>query len=145
MEMLPSPNWKEWDENIKHFLTRVRLDETPARALPLMSAQVEFDTGRVPDALVVPVEAVAVGDHQESCYVITRDGLERRSIRTRRATRNLLEVIAGLDEGERVVARSLDVQDIPFVDKTSDGEHRPAPEQAVSFSAKPLEMRAHAG
>ena len=78
-----------------------------------MSAWVKFDTGRVPDALVIPVEAMSVVGHQQFCYVVADDGLERRAITTRRSTRDLLEVTAGLDEGERVVLRSLDVRGNP--------------------------------
>jgi multidrug efflux pump subunit AcrA (membrane-fusion protein) len=109
VNLLPTSNWKEWDESLKHFLVRVRLDEKPASALPFMSATVEIDTGRVSNALVIPVEAMAVVDGQQSCYIVGDHGLERRAIKTRRATRDLLEITAGLQEGERVLSRSLDV------------------------------------
>jgi hypothetical protein len=56
---------------------------------------------------------MAVVDGQQSCYVITSHGLERRMITTRRATTDLLEVTGGLHEGERVVLRSSDVEGIP--------------------------------
>jgi HlyD family secretion protein len=117
IEMLSTPNWKEWDENVRHFLARVKLDVTPPSALPFMSATVEFDTGHVSNALVIPAEAVAVIDRQQSCYVVTNDGLERRPIQTRRATRDLVEVTVGLHEGDRVVARSLDVDVFVLGDK----------------------------
>ena len=96
IEMLSTPNWKEWDDNVRHFIARVRLDQTPASARLFMSATVEIDTGRLTDALVIPVEALAVVDGEESCYVVDDDGLERRSIKTRRATRDLVEVTEGL-------------------------------------------------
>ena len=99
IEMLSTPNWKEWDENVRHFFVRVRLDQKPPSALPFMSATVEIDTGRVADALVIPVEALTVVDGKESCYVVADDGLERRTIKTRRATQDLLEVTSGLREG----------------------------------------------
>ena len=117
IEMLSTPNWKEWDDNVRHFLVRVKLDSTPASALPFMSATVEIDTGHVSNALVIPVEALAVADGRQSCYVVTADGLERRPIQTRRATRDLVEVTVGLHEGERVVSRSLDVDETVFGDK----------------------------
>ena len=80
-----------------------------------------FDTGRVANALVIPVEAMAVVDRQDSCYVVGEDGLSRRSIKTRRATQELLEVTDGLQEGEHVVSRSLDVGDeIAVVDKPNN-------------------------
>jgi HlyD family secretion protein len=109
IDQLSSPNWKIWDDDVRHFLVRVRLDSTPPSALPFMSASVEFDTGRVPDALVIPVEALAVVDGRPSCYVLADGRLQRRPITTRRATTNLLEVTGGLDEGERVVLHSIEV------------------------------------
>lgn len=132
IEMLSTPNWKEWDENVRSFLVRVELDSTPASALPFMSATVEIDTGHVSGALVIPVEALAVANGRQSCFVMTDDGLERRPIQTRRATRDLVEVTVGLHEGERVVSRSLDVDESALADKIYDHDdglahRRPAP------------------
>src|SRR5262249_9020463 len=50
---MPIQNEKEWDENLRHYLARVRLEETPSGVLPTMSAVVEIDTGQVPEALVI--------------------------------------------------------------------------------------------
>jgi HlyD family secretion protein len=113
IEMLSVENWREADERLRNFIVRVRLDKTPPSALPFMSASVEFDTGRVNDALVIPVEAVAVDQGRESCYVIAEDGLEKRPITTRRANRDFLEVTGGLSEGERVISRSGDAEGLP--------------------------------
>jgi multidrug efflux pump subunit AcrA (membrane-fusion protein) len=113
IDIFPSVKWKEWDENLKHYVVRVRLDRTPAGVLPFMSAVVEIDTGRVPDALVIPVEAMAIVDGRQSCYVVGPEGLERRTITTRRSTTDLVEVTGGLAEGERVVLRSPEVRGIP--------------------------------
>jgi HlyD family secretion protein len=96
-------NWKEDDERVRQFIVRVRLDETPPRLLPLMSAVVEIDTGKVLDALVIPVGAMTVVDHHQCCFVVGTDGLERRAIATGHSSLDFLEVTAGLKEGERVV------------------------------------------
>ena len=66
---LSQVNWKEDDERLRHFLVRVQLDETPPKLLPLMSAVVEIDTGRVVDSLVIPVGAMSILDRQQVCYV----------------------------------------------------------------------------
>ncbi len=107
--VLSSTNDKEWDERVRHFIVRVRLDNTPPRLLPLMSAVVKIDTGRVLDALVIPVAAMVVRDHRQWCHVLGAGGLELRPIVTHHATPDLLEVTAGLKEGEQVVLR-------PFVE-----------------------------
>jgi HlyD family secretion protein len=114
----PTDNWKEWD--VKHFVAIVRLDKTPSSALPYMSAMVEFDTGRIPDALVIPVGAMAVVDGRKTCYVVGSHGLERRAIAIRHSTKDLVEVTSGLEEGERVVLRSVDVDGIPVEDRTGN-------------------------
>jgi HlyD family secretion protein len=102
---MPIQNEKEWDENLRHYLARVRLDETPSGILQTMSAVVEIDTGLVPDALVIPIGAMSVFDGCQSCYVIVPGGVERRTITTGRSTIDLLEVTGGLHEGERVVSQ----------------------------------------
>jgi HlyD family secretion protein len=147
IDMLPSPDWKTWDENVRHFFVRVRLDNTPASALPLMSAQVEFDTGHVAGALVIPAEAMAMVDGQESCYVVSEQGLERRPIKTRRATPDLLEITRGLTEGERVVARSLAVAGIPVESLAgrSQSQGPASPEEPAHLAGESVRMRAGAG
>ena len=112
----PTQNWKEWDDSLKHFVAIVRLDKTPSIALPYMSAMVEFDTGRVPDALVIPTAAMDVVDGQRTCYVVGPHGLERRPIWTGHTTKDFVEVTRGLEEGERVVLRSDDVDGLPAED-----------------------------
>ena len=103
--ILSSVNDKEWDERVRHFVVRVRLDVTPPRLLPLMSAVVRIDTGRVLDALVIPIGAMVMRDRQQWCYVLAAGRVERRAIVTRNSTRDLLEVTSGLEEGDRVVLR----------------------------------------
>jgi HlyD family secretion protein len=145
--MLPASNWKEWDETLKHFLVKVRLDHTPISALPFMSATVEIDTGRVTDALVIPAEAMAVVDGEESCYVVADQGVSRRVIKTRRATRELLEVTSGLEEGERVVSRSLDVDQSAVATQTAEPpadvakSQSTAPQGPVSSASRAADRR----
>jgi multidrug efflux pump subunit AcrA (membrane-fusion protein) len=77
-----------------------------------MSAVVEIDTGRVPDALVIPVEAISVVGGRKSCYVMVSGGVERRTITIGQSTIDLLEVTGGLHEGERIVSRFASVDGI---------------------------------
>jgi HlyD family secretion protein len=132
IDLLPTTNWKEWSGSYKHFIVRVQFDKTPPSVLPYMSAAVNFDTGRVSDVLVIPVGAMSVVAGRQSCYVLGSNGLERRAITTRRATPDLLEVTEGLDEGERIVLRSLDIEGIPVDGRTRDPESEPAREQTAS-------------
>jgi HlyD family secretion protein len=146
IDQVPIPNWKEWDERLKHFIARVRFDKTPAGLLPFMSAEVTIDTGRVPDALVIPVESMSIEDGQHSCYVLAEVGLERRAITTRGATQDLVEVTAGLYEGERVLLRSLDAVGIPQVEGTRDPQSGPIGQRTASSSrSKPAVYAAARG
>jgi len=104
MDLYPVQNEMEWDETLKHYVARARLDQTPPRVLPMMSAVVEINTGRVDDALVIPVEAMSLTDGRPSCRVLGPHGrVEDRPITVRNSTPELLEVVDGLAEGERVL------------------------------------------
>ena len=104
MDRHPVVNEMGWDETLKHYVARARLDQTPPRILPMMSAVVEIDTGQVADALVIPVEAMSLVDGRPSCRVLGPGGrIEARPIVIRGSTPNLLEVVEGLAEGERVL------------------------------------------
>ena len=83
---------------------------------------------------VIPVEAMAVVDGRQSCYVVAPEGLERRTITTRGSTTDLLEVTGGLAEGERVVLRAPDVHGIPLDATTEDSPGDPARERTASPS-----------
>src|SRR5262249_49343430 len=95
----------QWDEKVRHYIARVRMDEIPPHALPKMSAVVEIDTGRVQDALIVPVASVSLVDGRKCCYVRVPEGLARRTVTIGTATSALLEVTGGISEGEQVVSR----------------------------------------
>ncbi|WP_165227708.1 efflux RND transporter periplasmic adaptor subunit [Aquisphaera insulae] len=120
--LLSDVNWKEDDERIRHFVVRVRLDRTPPKMLPLMSATVEIDTGTIRDCLAIPVEAMGMRGREQFCFVIGPDGPERRSITTRRSTTGMLEVTGGLSPGERVLL-------------TAPAEFLESPEPSVSVGA----------
>jgi multidrug efflux pump subunit AcrA (membrane-fusion protein) len=101
----PDVNAMQWDERVRHYITRVRMDEIPPHALPKMSAEVEIDTGRVQGALVVPVASVSLVAGRKCCYVRVPEGLARRTVTIGSATGELLEVTGGISEGEQVVSR----------------------------------------
>jgi HlyD family secretion protein len=117
---LPAPktSWRASDD-VKNFLARIRLNSTPQGLLPGMSAQVEILTESRPKALVVPNTAVTYDDGQAFCYVAAGDAVQRRPVNAAPATPDLLEVTAGLAEGEQVVTDPDAITpDIPVVDLT---------------------------
>jgi HlyD family secretion protein len=85
-----------------YFVGHVRLDTTPPKLRPGMTTQVMISTGLRPGILAVPTMAVAVEDDQEVCYVDHEKTVERRAVKVAQASRDMLEVVDGLSEGEVV-------------------------------------------
>jgi multidrug efflux pump subunit AcrA (membrane-fusion protein) len=75
------------------------------RLLPGQYVQMQFVTGEQPKALFVPREAVARGGDSASVWVVENDRVERRQVTTGLESRDRVEIVAGLDAGERVVRR----------------------------------------
>ncbi len=59
------------------------------------------------EAIVVPPGAVGGQGDSSFAYVIRDEMVERRPVRVRRLTAERVEVLEGLEEGERYVASSL--------------------------------------
>jgi HlyD family secretion protein len=118
-------NWIS--DEVKYFVSVVKLDSVPKGLRPGMSAEVEFDVDRCFDVLAIPSEAIAVEQGHNVCYVAGVDGLERRSVTLGRSNRELLEVTRGLSEGEQVVLRpekieSIDSMVVHTSEKDATGE-----------------------
>jgi HlyD family secretion protein len=88
---------------VAYFPAAVKLDSFPRSLKPGMTAEVELTTGRKAGALVIPAECWSVERNKQVCYVAHHDWIERRAIRVGQGSRNLLEVLEGLSEGEDVV------------------------------------------
>ena len=91
-----------------YFMGHVRLDAMPPKLRPGMTTQVTISTGLRPGILAVPTMAVVVEDDQEICYVDHENSVnhkrsvERRAVKVTQASRDMLEIIGGLSEGEVV-------------------------------------------
>jgi multidrug efflux pump subunit AcrA (membrane-fusion protein) len=98
-----------YQTDVKNYISRVRLHSIPRGLLPGMTARVEILTARKPDALVIPPAALAVEDGQTVCYVADGSSLRRREIEIGEILPDRLEILAGLAEGERVVASAAQI------------------------------------
>ena len=85
-----------------YFLGHVQLDTTPSKLRPGMTTLVTISTGLRSGVLAVPTMAVVVEDDQEICYVDHDKSVERRAVKVTQASRDMLEVVGGLSEGEVV-------------------------------------------
>jgi HlyD family secretion protein len=86
----------------KHFQVGVRLRSGDPRLRPGMTARVTILADRVDGALTVPVAALHYEGGEPVCFVFDGDALVRRKVRVGRRGDDLVEILAGLSDGERV-------------------------------------------
>lgn len=88
--------------DVKNFESTIMLDNVPAGLRPGMTASVELLLHKQ-DVLVVPNQAITVEHRHYVCYVAREGQLLRRQVKIGHTTRDLVEVIEGLDEDESVI------------------------------------------
>ncbi|WP_169976950.1 efflux RND transporter periplasmic adaptor subunit [Tautonia rosea] len=132
VERLPVTNRMSFfKDDVKDYRAIIETVSMPG-LMPKMEAEVEIETDRRVDALVVPSEALAFEKGNSFCYVASDGGLECRRVEVRPGTIDMLQITGGLDEGEEVVLNptQYDLEDL--VIKT------PAPQPLVT--ADPIEV-----
>ncbi|MCV6636311.1 efflux RND transporter periplasmic adaptor subunit [Candidatus Albibeggiatoa sp. nov. NOAA] len=95
----------------QRYAVMVQLKESDRRLRPHLAAEVEFQLNMPNKRPVILVPTVAVGEDEEGRFVyivekVTDDGLgvvRRREVEIGRLTEEGLEVLSGLQSGERVV------------------------------------------
>ncbi|HSD66011.1 MAG TPA: HlyD family efflux transporter periplasmic adaptor subunit, partial [Vicinamibacteria bacterium] len=94
---------RSWRTPLKGYRVEVALDRTdPTFMRPAMRFRGEIETGRIPGVLLVPRDVVFLRD--DGPVVWARRGLGWRESRVAlgRSNRTQVEVVSGLDEGDRV-------------------------------------------
>ena len=94
---------KSWRNPVKVYKVDVALDRTDSTVMrPAMRFRGEIETGRVPGLLLVPRDAVFLRDRGP--VVWTRRGLGWKEVPVRlgRSNRRQVEIVAGLQEGDRL-------------------------------------------
>jgi multidrug resistance efflux pump len=86
----------------KRFDLVVELDATQAELRPEMTARADIVVGTRSSVLLVPVSAVFEDRGTAICHVATAFGVETRPVRLGESNGVVVEVVAGLREGERV-------------------------------------------
>jgi RND family efflux transporter MFP subunit len=95
----------DWRGNgIKEYKTEVSIDDLPSDAglRPGMTADVKIHIKTIADARTVPVQAVTESEGKRICYVLTSSGLERREVEVGESNQQLIQILSGVEEGERV-------------------------------------------
>lgn len=93
-----------WGSKIKVYETFVALDEVPTDAglKPGMSAEARILVREIPDALLVPVSAVAELDGRKVVYVVRNQQLERQDVQVGDESEQFVQILDGIREGEPV-------------------------------------------
>jgi len=92
------------DPNTHRLAVRAEVENPDGALKPEMFASFSIITGEESDALTVPQEAIVYeGDHAR-VWVLQQDGtIASREIRVGRTSAGMVEVLAGLKRGEKVV------------------------------------------
>ncbi len=98
---LAKPDFSSWPI-VKNFDLSVQLDESDARIRPGMSATARIAVDRVPNSILIPVEAVFNKNGRSVVYVFARGKFEERVIETGRRGNGQIIATKGLKSGERV-------------------------------------------
>lgn len=99
--VLPDQNGWRGSET-KVYSTVVTIDDEVSQLKPGMTAVTEILIDSIENAVIVPIQAVVERDDQT--FVLVRDGqgLEPRAVRTGQQTDSVVQIISGIDEGEKV-------------------------------------------
>jgi RND family efflux transporter MFP subunit len=98
---LAKPDFSSWPI-VKNFDLAVQLDDVDARIRPGMSATARIAVDRVPNSILIPLEAVFSKFGRNVAYVFSGGKFEERPIDTGRRGNGQIIVIRGLKAGERV-------------------------------------------
>lgn len=98
---LAKPDFSSWPI-VKNFDIAAQLDEVDERIRPGMSATARIAVDRLPNSVLIPLEAVFNKNGRTLVYVFARGKFEERVIQTGRRGNGQTVVMKGLQAGERV-------------------------------------------
>jgi HlyD family secretion protein len=88
----------------KEVLTTIALDASPSFLRDGMSADVDILTTYVPNAIVVPNDAIVKDGSHKYVYVVSGGAAHKRAIRTGKASDTQTQIVSGLSPGDVIVA-----------------------------------------
>jgi RND family efflux transporter MFP subunit len=98
----------ELDLATRSLQVEIDLDNKDGRLTPGMYANVTLDIQRSGNGLTIPVEAVDRSQSAPFAFAVNQQGhIEKRTLHLGMETPRFIEVVDGLQEGERVVAAKL--------------------------------------
>ncbi len=99
---------RSWRTPLKGFRVEIALEKTdPTFMRPAMRFRGEIETGRVPDLLLVPRDAVFLRDDGPVVWAKRRLAWREVEVTLGRSNQKMIEVLSGLSEGDTVSAVDL--------------------------------------
>jgi HlyD family secretion protein len=108
--VLPDPGGY-LSSDTKVYETVVTIDEEVGQLKPGMTAVVDIHVDRLVDVISIPVQAVVQIQKQVWCYVDQQGMPVQRPLKLGRSNEKFVEILEGLDEGERVVLNPMAIFD----------------------------------
>jgi RND family efflux transporter MFP subunit len=121
----------EQGSETKVYATTITIDEEVEQLKPGMTAVVEIHVKQLRDILSVPVQAIEQVGRDNWCYVQSGRNVERRTVKLGRTNDRYVEIIEGLDEGDRVVLNPMAI-----IDETRNSAKESAKQSAAEKSEK---------
>jgi len=100
---LPDPQHGWLDPGVKVYTTYVVIEGSHDVLKPGMSAKVEILVEQLNNVKIVPVQVVENRAGKKFCYVATESGPKEREVRTGAFNNTSVEIISGLEIGEKVL------------------------------------------
>lgn len=100
---LPDPQHGWLDPGVKVYTTQVSISGKHDILKPGMSAKVKIFVEQLDDVKIVPVQVVANRSGKKVCYVVNGDDVEQREVQTGLFNDTFVEVVEGLEVGEKVL------------------------------------------
>lgn len=96
---------REQTTNIKVFDVEVRIDSTDGQLRPGMTCDCQIVTGRIKNAMSVPVQSVFQKEDTTVVYVMAAGGPKMRKVKLGAKGSNFVVVEMGLTDGEKICLR----------------------------------------
>ncbi len=91
-------------EGVVYYKVTVVFEETPKELRPGMTADLVIKTALKENVLVIPEDALSRKDGKTVVQVLFNDIVEEREVQIgMQGTNDMLEIISGLEEGEKVI------------------------------------------
>jgi len=103
LSILPDAGRRWMNPDQKVYTTEISIEGTYDWLKPGMTAQVEIMVTELEDVVYVPIQAVVPSGDERVVYVVNGKDTERRVVQTGDFNDDFVAILAGLEEGERVL------------------------------------------